>query len=324
MSWLTAIQPGDSQTPGVPVLPRKRPGIQTTVYRTDPGTREFVFGEGLDAPGAGMKLQDRLDYNQQMMDAIQGAGGNFQNSPQLASMASQNESGWKALNEQMGAQAQMAGAHAQESMAGAHQAEVDALTNPQVVKNKLLVELAGKGMATQSDLANVGVGVNPQALGAEMGLDKATGLSDAIAKLSVQGKLPLATGSPLHQALATQYGPELAARQAGQPAHWYEHTLGTPGLNVGDALQLGLPAAIRWASGAPSWKQQGEQQVAGLLGQAPAARPAQSLPPTMARPTPGIRVPEKTARKPGVSVYTGSPRVEVRNDSLDRIRRGQP
>lgn len=317
MSWLTAIQPGDSQTPGVPVLPRKRPGIQTTVYRTDPGTREFVFGEGLDAPGAGMKLEDQLGHNQQMMEAIQAAGGNLQNSPQLMSLAAQNDSGWKALNDQMAAQAA-------QSQAGTAAGALAWDKSPENFGRQILAHQIQGGTASQQAIEQAGGSVNVPAAAAESGLDKATGLSDAIAKLSVQGKLPLATGSPLHQALATQYGPELAARQAGQPAHWYEHTLGTPGLNVGDALQLGLPAAIRWASGAPSWKQQGEQQVAGLLGQAPAARPVQSLPPTMARPTPGIRVPEKTARKPGVSVYSGSPRVEVRNDSLDRIRRGQP
>lgn len=313
MGWGSAIEPGAGWgPPGVPAAPRKRPGIQTTIYRAEPGTRDFVFGEGLDAPGASAKLQDRLSYNQQLMDAMQASGGSQMNSPQFAALAAQNDSGWKALNDQMSAQAA-------QSSAGTQAQTQSWQESPESFRRQVLAHQIQAGTASQEAIEGAGGSPNASVAASEAGLDQATSLDDAAGRLGVQGKLPLGSGSPLRRALSVKYGPELAARQAGQPAHWYEHTLGTPGLNVGDVLQLGIPAVMRYFGGVPSWKQQQEQMVGGLFG---GGGSAPGLPAAAAQPA--IATPEKKPRKPGVAMGGAEPSFEVRNSALDKIRRGQP
>ncbi len=108
--------------PGVPVPPRTRPGIQTTIYRHNmeggPAQRQFIFDQsGMEIPGAAARLEDRLAYNQQLMDAMRAGGGDLTNSQQFRDYAAENEVGQKALTGRMGAEAQMTQAQADQSRA---------------------------------------------------------------------------------------------------------------------------------------------------------------------------------------------------------------
>ncbi len=204
-----APAPTAAAQPGVQVADKGRPGIRTTIYRHNmeggPAQREYIFDEsGLEIPGARARLEDRLAYNQQLMDAMQQAGGSLQNSPQFAGLAAQNESGWKTLGDQMSAQAQMTDAGARQSLAEAEYQK----SSPDFLNKSVLLEAAKNNPALFNEPGyQQGLGL-PKTM-ADLGVDKAASLKEGVNALQAHGIPSVQVGDPYHAMLASKFGNEL-------------------------------------------------------------------------------------------------------------------
>lgn len=194
--------------PGVSTAPVGRPGIQTTIYRHEPGTRHFIFDDnGLEIPGAGARLEGRLNYNQQLMDAIQQAGGTLENSPQFAGLAAQNASGWNALNTQT-----EAGAHQM-----AAQAELQKGSPENMAMAALMKSLDSDPTLLQEPTFRAKVGI-PRTMD-DMGLGNAPDLKRAIPAMKAVGIQGMTEGSPEHLSLMAKHSPEVQALLSGSRFH---------------------------------------------------------------------------------------------------------
>jgi hypothetical protein len=170
-----------------------------------PAQREYIFDDnGLEIPGARSRLEDRLSYNQQLMDAMQAAGGSLQNSPQFSGLAAQNESGWKTLGDQMSAQAQMTDAGARQSLADAEYQK----SSPEFLNKSVLLEAAKNNPALFNEPGyQQGLGL-PKTM-ADLGVDKAASLKEGVNALMAHGIPSVEVGDPYHAMLASKFGNEL-------------------------------------------------------------------------------------------------------------------
>ncbi len=212
ISPVSTTAPAAAVQPGVQGAYGGRPGIQTVIYRHQmeggPAQREYIFNQdGLEIPGAGARMEDRLSYNQQLMDAMQGA--NSQNSPQFADLASQNNMFQKALSERMGSEAQMAEAGAKQSLADAETQKF----SPEVLNKSAMLEAAKLNPALFNEPGyQKGLGLPTTMTG--LGVDKATSLKEAYDALAARGIFNITEGTPEHAIVAGKFGNEL---RGGRP-----------------------------------------------------------------------------------------------------------
>ncbi len=218
--------------PGVQAPTYGRPGIQTTIYRHQmeggPAQREYIFDDnGLEIPGAAARLEDRMAYNQQLMDAMRQAGGDVLNSPQLAALMGENTLGQKTLSERIASEAEKTKGEAALTHANWEQ-------SPQYFRQQALGSRIASGQATPPELIESGLGTTDEALAGHYKTGATSNILDAMASLKAQGITGVKPGDPGYRALSFSHPAALQNLMASKnPYAWR----GNPA-NLADTLKF--------------------------------------------------------------------------------------
>lgn len=185
-----------------------------TLYRADPGTRQFAFGGGDQAA---------------QIAAAQGAGGTVGNSPQLADMIAQQTAAQDSA-------AKTTQAQAEKLKAEALMGQTDYVRSGEAHKRELEMMALQQGQLGPAALEQLGIPQPGDILAKAIGLPEGD-LSKAIAYARARGVTSAPPESMYGKAIAHAYGPQLQYIAQGQnPYKW-----GNPDLAETRAY-LGMPA----------------------------------------------------------------------------------
>ncbi len=212
-----------AQGVGVPATPTPKVGVGTTLYRADPGTRQFTFRGG-DPTG------DPSGYLAGQIAAAQGAGGTPENSPQVYNMVGQQTA-------QQDATAKLAHAKAEQLKAEALMGQTDYVRSGDAHTRAMQMMALEKGQLSPMALEALKIPQPGDALAAELKIPQGD-LSQAMAFARGQGITSAPPDTPWGKAIGSLYGPQLQYIAQGQnPYKW-----GNPDLEQTRSF-LGMPGA---------------------------------------------------------------------------------
>ncbi len=212
-----------AQGVGVPVGPASRVGVGTTLYRADPGTRQFTFRGG-DPTG------DPSGYLAGQIAAAQGAGGTPENSPQVYNMVGQQTA-------QQDATAKLAHAKAEQLKGEALMGQTDYVRSGDAHTRAMQMMALEKGQLSPMALEALKIPQPGEALAAELKIPQGD-LGQAMAFARGQGITSAPPDTPWGKAIGSLYGPQLQYIAQGQnPYKW-----GNPDLEQTRTF-LGMPGA---------------------------------------------------------------------------------